>query len=355
MSLVTWLLLAGVALLAGCKKPGSLAVDTAPPPNASGDATNFTIVAYYNTPPNPTQAKTRLTGADAQPLPGGLLLIKRLKLETFSTNGTLQAVIEAPECIYDTTHNTANSAGHLRLQSGDGKIRTDGDGFLWRQDDSFLTISNNVKTWIASMAIAAAGATNAVAQTNWEAQLGSDRTPTIITAHIGEFTQRRAIYSGDVHVDNPQMKLTCEWLAADLPQSGQINHIVAETNVVIDFFGDKGQRWHAGGDKAVYNYSVQNGVTNKIITLTGNAAVTNFTGTNVNFAFTGEPIYLNLLKKTVHAENYRSIINPDAQTAGTNVVRAPLPPGADTNFPPGKLDLVPSGHPGGIEPRPPPH
>ena len=56
--------------------------------------------------------------------------------------------MEAPECIYDTSRGMANSAGHLQLRSGDGKVRTEGDGFLWRQDDSFLTISNNVRTAI---------------------------------------------------------------------------------------------------------------------------------------------------------------------------------------------------------------
>jgi hypothetical protein len=108
----------------------------------------FTSVEYYSTAPNPAQMKSRMSGSEAQPLPGGLLVIKQLKLETFYTNGSPQAIIEAPECIYNTVLNTANSAGHLHLQSGDGKIRTEGDGFLWRQDDSFLTISNHVHTVI---------------------------------------------------------------------------------------------------------------------------------------------------------------------------------------------------------------
>jgi hypothetical protein len=107
----------------------------------------FTSVEYF-AQPNQTQMKSRLSGAEAQPLPGGLLVIKHLKLETFNTNGSPQAIVEAPECVYDTQHNTANSAGHLQLQSGDGKFRTEGDGFLWRQDDSFLTISNHVHTVI---------------------------------------------------------------------------------------------------------------------------------------------------------------------------------------------------------------
>jgi hypothetical protein len=112
-----------------------------------GDASHFTSVEYYPAP-NQTQIKTRLSGSEAQPQAGGLLVVKQLKLESFSTNGNPQAVVEAPECIYDTLHNTANSAGHLQLQSGDGKIQTEGDGFLWRQNDSILTISNNVHTVI---------------------------------------------------------------------------------------------------------------------------------------------------------------------------------------------------------------
>jgi hypothetical protein len=88
--------------------------------------------------------KSRLSGAEAQPEPDGLLVIKQFKLETFTTNGNPQVVVEAPECIYDTLQNTANSAGHLQLQNGDGKIRVEGDGFLWRRKDSFLTISNHV-------------------------------------------------------------------------------------------------------------------------------------------------------------------------------------------------------------------
>ena len=84
------------------------------------------------------------------------------------------------------------------------------------------------------------------------------------------------------------MKLHCEWLVADLPQTGRISHIVAETNVVIDATDDKGQNMHATGDKAVYTYDVENGVTNEMVTLTGNAKVENAQGW-----LTGEPITLN--------------------------------------------------------------
>jgi len=92
--------------------------------------------------------KSRLSGAEAQPEAGGLLLIHRLKLETFDAAGKPEMVVEAPECVYDTYKRTASSAGHLQARSGDGEYRVEGDGFLWRQDDSKLTISNNVRTRI---------------------------------------------------------------------------------------------------------------------------------------------------------------------------------------------------------------
>jgi hypothetical protein len=34
----------------------------------------------------------------------------------------------------------------LQVQYQEGKIRVEGEGFLWRQTDSFLTISNRIST-----------------------------------------------------------------------------------------------------------------------------------------------------------------------------------------------------------------
>jgi len=115
--------------------------------NTSGHASDFTSVEYYEAP-HQQQIKSRLSGAEALPEPGGLLVVKQLKLETFDLNGKPEIVVDAPECVYDTLNGVANSPGHLQLRIGDGKIRTEGDGFLWRQTNSFLTISNRVRTVI---------------------------------------------------------------------------------------------------------------------------------------------------------------------------------------------------------------
>jgi hypothetical protein len=132
-------LIAGVALLFAAVSNGRAQE------NGPQHASDFTSTEYYE-PPHQRQIKSVLSGAEALPQPGGQLIIKQLKLETFDLDGKLEITIMAPECIYDTFKGVANSPGHLQVHTGDGKFRVEGEGFLWRQSDQFLTISNNVRT-----------------------------------------------------------------------------------------------------------------------------------------------------------------------------------------------------------------
>jgi hypothetical protein len=134
-------LIAGVALLFAAVPNGRAQL------NGFQHANGFSSTEYYE-PPHQQQIKSIMSGAEALPQPGGLLIIKQLKLETFNLDGKLEITIMAPECIYDTLNSVANSPGHLQVRTGDGKIQLEGDGFLWRQSDTFLTISNNVRTVI---------------------------------------------------------------------------------------------------------------------------------------------------------------------------------------------------------------
>jgi lipopolysaccharide transport protein LptA len=169
------------------------------------------------------------------------------------------------------------------------------------------------------------------AQTNAVAAPKPSRGPTMITSHRADFSDaaRQIIYTGNVRVDDPQMTLTCEQLIADLPPNGgHIQHIVAVTNVVIDSVDEKGQTNHATSDKAIYDYNVQNGVTNEIITLTGNAKVENAKGTQ-----TGEPMWWNRANNSFHADNYHMI---SAQHIG-DVMGSTNSSAKKTNSPPGTV------------------
>jgi lipopolysaccharide export system protein LptA len=113
--------------------------------------------------------------------------------------------------------------------------------------------------------------------------------PAVISSAIGYFDEnsRTATYLGNVQVDDPEMKLRCEWMKATLPPTGRPNHIVCETNVVIDAY-QNGQTNHITSDKAVYDYAVQAGVTNETITFTGNPRIE-----NAQAITTGDPIVWN--------------------------------------------------------------
>ena len=106
--------------------------------------------------------------------------------------------------------------------------------------------------------------------------------PTEINSAAADFdlNARVAVYRGHVVVVDPQMKLKCDQLVVFIPPSGErLNHIEAQTNVVIDFADSHGQTTHALADLAVYRYLVQNGATNETVTLTGKPQVENSQGT----------------------------------------------------------------------------
>lgn len=135
-----------------------------------------------------------------------------------------------------------------------------------------------------------------------------------------DLTARKAAHHGHVRVDDPEMKLTCEDLTADLPQDGgHINHIVAETNVVIDFTDEKGQTMHWTGDKMVYDYAVQNGATNETATMTGNPELETAQGKSI-----GDVIVWDRARNHLDIKNpkivYRQNIN--GSTADTNSLPA---------------------------------
>jgi len=166
---------------------------------------------------------------------------------------------------------------------------------------------------------ATAQSSPASATTNSPDATRPPRAPTRIDSDNSadfDLNGHQAIYRGHVRVDDPEMKLTCAWLVADVPPAGgHPSHIVAETNVVIDFTDTKGQTNHATSDKAVYLYNVQNGVTNETVTLTGNPQMENAQGTQA-----GDVIIWYRTDNKIHFDNPHMILrqNLNGATADTN-------------------------------------
>jgi len=166
------------------------------------------------------------------------------------------------------------------------------------------------------------------------AQTNLKTAPTVITSKHGFFNNgnRQVIYTGNVQVDDPRMKLTCEQLIADLPPvGGHNNHLVALTNVVMDSVDEKGQTNHATSDMAVYDYKVMDGVTNETVTLTGNARVR-----SGQDWMTGEPIVWDRVNNSMRVENPKMILYQNS----TNSLMNPNTSPSKTNFPPGTIQNI---------------
>lgn len=167
--------------------------------------------------------------------------------------------------------------------------------------------------------------------------------PTEIQSLSGQFFLRSNIYvyRGDVHVDDPRMKLTCDLLtieAPKLPPPAKFNRATAETNVVIDWVDDKGTN-HATSDKAVYTYVITNPVpageaphleTNAVVVLTGNPVVTNSQG-----VFKGDPINWDRINDVITSPNLVNMTINSTQTNNSDLFETPAPkPRGKTNAPP---------------------
>lgn len=109
---------------------------------------------------------------------------------------------------------------------------------------------------------------------------------------------RLAIYRGNVRVSDPQMKLKCQVLTAQLSVSNKIETIVAEHAVEIELT-DERETSRAVSDKAVYTAATE------LVVLTGSPKVTNKQGT-----LTGDRVMLDRTKGKLRAEGHVRMLMP---------------------------------------------
>lgn len=173
----------------------------------------FKIADYHTGVSGGTnRLRSLLAGAEAVLDRDGVAAIRQgLTLMTFQADGRTNAVVRASECLYDPRTRTASSTGALDMVNGDGRLSLSGEGFLWRQTNASLAVSNRVRTLIR------------------EAQ------PIEVQAGRFEYwdSLSQVTYEGDVRAQDPQVEVECGRLIVQLPESGQApTRITAETNVV---------------------------------------------------------------------------------------------------------------------------
>jgi len=142
--------------------------------------------------------------------------------------------------------------------------------------------------------------TNAVAPT--DAKSKTEKKDIDIRSQHFYFTEepRQLVYYDHVVITNSQLRLTCERFTVNFPAQGADNHPtngIAETNLDIVFVDEKGRTNHTVSDKGIYDYGVNNGQTNEMLTFTGH--VTNYTA---NGWMTAEPLRYDVISGRISGD-----------------------------------------------------
>lgn len=114
---------------------------------------DFKIVDYFSREEmqrgQTNQVKNLFTGAEAQQRPGGLVLVRQMRIDNFRPDGGTNFIVRMPECIFDYVDRTAQSTGRIEVASGDRQFLISGrEGFSCRLTNTLIILSNRVRTEI---------------------------------------------------------------------------------------------------------------------------------------------------------------------------------------------------------------
>jgi lipopolysaccharide transport protein LptA len=211
-------------------------------PVVGGQGLKFT--EYYD-PPHETQLKSVLECSQAQRQPDGRYLITAAKYRTFRVTGEGELAVEAPQCTYDQGQRSVSSAGPLQAQSADAKFSIEGEGFLYRQTNSTLLVSNRVHTVVHSDLLSRPSATtttNAAAEQTSGIDIYSDQFEYAEQSGVG-------VYQGNVRVTGTDLASTAGKLTIVLPAAERrLQTLTAEQKVIVDY-----EKIHATGERAFYS------------------------------------------------------------------------------------------------------
>jgi lipopolysaccharide transport protein LptA len=203
---------------------------------------NFQIAEFYE-PPRQKQMKFLLKGARAEQRGKGEVWFTQPQWQTFRQTGESELLMQAPECLYDSSSRSISSAGPLQFRTTDGKFFLGGEGFLWRQTNSNLTISNRIHTIIHPDLFNTANTNRSLAAgaAQREIEIFSDRFNYEAGSGLG-------VYNGQVRVVGTNLVLTAGTLSFQLPvRERELQSLNATTDVKMDY-----EDIHASGQKAVY-------------------------------------------------------------------------------------------------------
>jgi lipopolysaccharide export system protein LptA len=196
-----------------------------------------------------------------------MVAVGKVRISQMAPEGT--RVLKGERVVYTGTNGLMVLTDHPSWQAGprEGK----GERILIDTLQNLMAVQGNASMRLPATELARASSSS-----------GSLKLPRIGTA-TNEFTdifsedyvlqETNALFTGGVYISHTNMNWVCETMTVNLPQEGgRIDSISAEQGVVFDLLTETGQKVHGTGDRALYSFTIDGGVTNNVVRLIGNPA-----------------------------------------------------------------------------------
>lgn len=214
---------------------------------------DFVWPEYYP-PPNEKQLRFRLQAAKAEPAEGAWVRVREVVLERYAADGRVELHVQTPRCDFHTATQEARSDGPLEVRIQSDRLVLEGQGFLWRQSNAWLVVSNRVRTvlrggWLAEQV----GPLSTNAQPLRLPGVGEGEVRIEADRFLFEGSTGRVEFLGKVRATETQAALACDELQFVLSggPTGRVNRVEARGGVSLERAGLKATAERAVLDPAL--------------------------------------------------------------------------------------------------------
>lgn len=157
-------------------------------------------------------------------------LVNDFDLKNFRNGDSqqVQLIAKAPECAVEISTGKLWDAGHVEIFTPTTNLFVQGQGFLFIQTNHYLVISNDVETRVVKSLVKSRGA-SPVTNTPGNGE------KVFIFATKGQFNLDSNIvhYIDHVHLIDPQLDMTCDYLTIQFSSNGAVESMLAERHVIL--------------------------------------------------------------------------------------------------------------------------
>jgi lipopolysaccharide export system protein LptA len=180
------------------------------------------------------ERKWLLRGESATPTSTDEILIQGARMEVYGAGGVTNLVFNPERCIYHQRTRRVTSSERLGVLTGDGQMAIEGVGFGLELESGVLVVSNDVRALIRRDTLQA-GRPGGVGTVGAASAASGDADRMEVRADRLEYETARAIFLGQVRVEDGRGVMTCRRLEAELNvTTREVERILAQEEVIVE-------------------------------------------------------------------------------------------------------------------------